>query len=358
MPRVARSRPPAVPEPEPAASRREARRFRHLLAVPGFYRLGFAAGKRIPPAILYRVADVIAAASHLTCRRQVAGVRGNLARLLPDAPARERKRLSWRIYRNYARYLVDYGRFRFAEAEGLESALAGLDGGEHLHRAFEMGRGVILVTGHVGNWELGGTFFGHRGVTVNVVTLPDGSREIDALRGRYREDYAVRTIVLDGSPFAPLEMMAALKRREVVAMLVDRWEGPDAVPAPFLGGVQRLPRGPFALSRATGAPVLPGFVVKDGRDYRGVVEPPFVVEQDDLTGYAARVSRALERILRRYPDQWYNFEPLGDPGSGLGGRPKTAITGSRQWAAGRAGRTGEAPRGERGELHRSIASSL
>jgi KDO2-lipid IV(A) lauroyltransferase len=327
MPRVARSRPPAVPEPEPAPSRREARRFRHLLAVPGFYRLGFAAGKRVPPAILYRVADVIAAASHLTCRRQVAGVRGNLTRLLPDAPARERKRLSWRIYRNYARYLVDYGRFRFAEAEGLESALAGLDGGEHLHRAFEMGRGVILVTGHVGNWELGGTFFGHRGVTVNVVTLPDGSREIDALRGRYREDYAVRTM-------------------------------PDAVPAPFLGGVQRLPRGPFALSRATGAPVLPGFVVKDGRDYRGVVEPPFVVEQDDLTGYAARVSRALERILRRYPDQWYNFEPLGDPGSGLGGRPKTAITGSRQWAAGRAGRTGEAPRGERGELHRSIASSL
>ncbi len=106
------------------------------------------------------------------------------------------------------------------------------------------------------------------------------------------------------------ELIAALKRRELVAMLVDRWEGPEGVPAPFLGGVQRLPRGPFALSRATGAPILPAFVVKEGTGYRAVVDPPFVVEQDDFAQYAERVSRALERILRRYPEQWYLFAPL------------------------------------------------
>lgn len=286
------------------------RAFRHLLAVPWFYRLGFAAGRRVPLPVLYGVADVLGMATYLTCRAPARTLRANLTRLLPDAPDSARARLARRIFRNYARYLVDYGRFRWMPQEELESAIAGLDGGQNLQEAFRMGRGVILVTGHVGNWELGGVFFGHRGVKVHVVTLPDGSRQIDAIREMYRGAHAVNTIVLDGSPFAPLEMMAALRRREMVAMLVDRWGKADGVPATFLGGTHYLPRGPFALSLATGAPILPAFVVRDGGAYRGIVEPPFVVAQDDFAPYAARVSRALEGVIRRCPDQWYNFAAL------------------------------------------------
>ncbi len=285
-------------------------RFRHLLAVPWFYRLGFAAGRRVPAPILYRIADLLATASHLTCRAQVRAVRGNLARLLPHASERVRARVTRQIFRNYARYLVDYGRFRWMPREGFEAVIRHLEGGEHLSEVFGAGRGVILVTGHVGNWELGGAFFGHQGIKVNVVTLPDGIRQIDGIREGYRGQYSVNTIILDGSPFAPLEMMAALKRGEMVAMLVDRWGKADGVPSRFLGGVQYLPRGPFVLSRATGAPVLPAFVVRDGAAYRGIVEPPFVVESDDLAPYADRLSQALERVIRRYPDQWYNFLPL------------------------------------------------
>jgi KDO2-lipid IV(A) lauroyltransferase len=64
------------------------------------------------------------------------------------------------------------------------------------------------------------------------------------------------------------------------------------------------------LSRTTGAPILPAFVVRDGASYLGIVEPSFVVAGDDLGPYAARVSGALERVIRRYPDQWYNFIPV------------------------------------------------
>jgi len=286
------------------------RAFRHLLAVPWFYRLGFAAGRRVPLPVLYRVADVLAMATYLTCRAPARTLRANLTRLLPDAPDSARARLARRIFRNYARYLVDYGRFRWMAQAELEAAMAGLDGGQNLQEAFRMDRGVILVTGHVGNWELGGVFFGHRGVKVHVVTLPDGSRQIDAIREIYRGEHAVNTIVLDGSPFAPLEMMAALRRREMVAMLVDRWGKADGVPASFLGGTHYLPRGPFALSLATGAPILPAFVVRDGGTYRGIVEPPVVVTENDFAPYAARVSRALEGVIRRCPDQWYNFAAL------------------------------------------------
>ena len=286
------------------------RAFRHLLAAPWFYRLGFAAGRRVPASVLYGIADVLAMTTYLTCRTQVGTLCANLARLLPEASGAARARLARRVFRNYARYLVDYGRFRWMAGDRLEAAISDLEGWQNLHEAFDMERGVILVTGHVGNWELGGVFFGHRGVKVHVVTLPDGSRQIDAIRQMYRGKHAVNTILLDGSPFAPLEMMAALKRREMVAMLVDRWGKVDGVPAVFLGGTHYLPRGPFALSLATGAPILPAFVIRDGGAYRGIVDPPIVVERGDFAPYAARVSEALESVIRRFPDQWYNFVAL------------------------------------------------
>jgi KDO2-lipid IV(A) lauroyltransferase len=299
---VAADAPPGTVPPE--------RGFRHFLAVPWVYRLGFEAGRWVPLPVLYGIADLLAAVSYLSCPARVRTLCANLARLLPDATDAARRRLARRIFRNYARYLVDYGRFRWMPREGFEAAIAGLEGGQHLHTAFAMERGVILVTGHVGNWELGGAFFGRRGVKVHVVTLPDGSREIDAIRQGYRGYHAVNTIVLDGSPFATLEMMAALKRGDMVAMLVDRWGRADGVPAAFLGGTHYLPRGPFALGLATGAPILPAFVVRDGGTYRGIVEPPIVVERDDFAPYAARVGEALERVIRRWPDQWYNFAAL------------------------------------------------
>jgi lauroyl/myristoyl acyltransferase len=302
-----------------AGSLAKQRSFRHWLSVPSFYRLGFAAAQRFPASVLYGVADLLGTASYLVCRTPVRIVRANLLRAFPGATEREVSRLTARIFRNYARYLVDYGRFRWVPQEGSETVIPLLEGKENLQAAFGAGKGVILVTGHIGNWELGGVSFGLRGIKVNVVTLPDESHQIDAIRKGYRGQYSINTIVLDGSPFASLEMMAALKRGEVVAMLVDRWGKADGVVAPFLGGVHYLPRGPFMLSRMTGAPILPAFVVRDGAAYRGVVEPPFVVREDDLGPYAMRISNAIEGMVRRYPDQWYNFVPLAslEPGSGM-----------------------------------------
>ena len=284
--------------------------FRHLLAAPWFYRVGFVAARAVPVPVLYAIADGLGVATYLTCGKLVTAVGANLACAFPQVSARERSRLTQRIFRNYARYLVDYGRLRWARRDGFEGLIPALEGEDHLRRALAAGRGVILVTGHVGNWELGGTFFGQSGVKVHVVTLPDGHRQIDAIRERYRARYAISTIVLDGSPFASLEMMAALKRNEMVAMLVDRWGPTDGIASPFFGGTHHLPRGPFVLSRATGAPILSAFVVRDGASYRGIVEPPFVVAEEDLSPYAARISGALERVIRRYPDQWYSFVPL------------------------------------------------
>ncbi|MDO8739273.1 MAG: hypothetical protein Q7J17_09925, partial [Candidatus Deferrimicrobium sp.] len=83
----------------------------------------------------------------------------------------------------------------------------------------------------------------------------------------------------------------------------------DGVPAKFFGADRRFPRGPFVLSRATGAPILPAFIVRDGNIYRGVIDPPFFMDASGDEPGALRMSESLERMIRICPDQWYNFAP-------------------------------------------------
>jgi lauroyl/myristoyl acyltransferase len=283
--------------------------YRHGLARPSSYKIGYSLGKWLPRGVLFRIADLLADATHWRNAEPARNLRANLRSAFPRWSEREVEELSKKIFRNFARNLVDYGRFHMLTDEALDRLLPSI---QHLHfieESFAKGKGVILVTGHIGNWELGALFFGRHGFKINVVTIPEGSARIDSIRGAYRMRQNIRTIVVDGSPFSSLEIVAALRRGEIVAMLVDRWDGTDGIPAKFFGEDRRFPRGPFVLSRATGAPVIPAFIVRDGNGYRGVVEPPVFMDAPEDEPGARRVSESLERVIRAYPDQWYNFAP-------------------------------------------------
>jgi KDO2-lipid IV(A) lauroyltransferase len=293
----------------PAATGDSIRTYRHGLARPSSYKAGYSLGKWLPRGVLFRIADLLADATHWRNAEPARNLRANLRSAFPRGSEREVEELSKKIFRNFARNLVDYGRFHMLTDEALDRLLPSI---EHLHfieEYFAKGKGIILVTGHIGNWELGALFFGRHGFKINVVTIPEGSERIDSIRGAYRMHQNIRTIVVDGSPFSSLEIVAALRRGEIVAMLVDRWDGTDGVPVKFFGAERRFPRGPFVLSRATGAPVIPAFIVRDGTIYRGVVDPPFFMEEPEDEPGARRVSESLERMIRTHPDQWYNFAP-------------------------------------------------
>ena len=293
----------------PAVAGEPPRTYRHGLARPSSYKIGYSLGKWLPRGVLFVLADLLADATHRMKAEPARNLQANLRSAFPRWSDREVEEISLRIFRNFARNLVDYGRFHTISDKALDRLLPSIERLHYLEESIAKGKGVILVTGHIGNWELGALFFGRQGVKINVVTIPEGSERIDSIRGTYRMRQNIRTIVVDGSPFASLEIVAALRRGEIVAMLVDRWEGSDGVPAKFLGEDRRFPRGPFVLSRATGAPILPAFILRNGNGYRGVVDPPFsMAEAEDEDG-ARKLSESLERMVRACPDQWYNFAP-------------------------------------------------
>ena len=295
--------------PGMTAGDKSRRAYRHGLARPSSYKIGYSLGKWLPRGVLFRIADLLADATHWRNAEPARNLRANLRSAFPRWSERVVEEHSKRIFRNFARNLVDYGRFHTITDEALDRLLPSVQRIHFLEESIAKGKGVILVTGHIGNWELGALFFGRHGVKINVVTIPEGSERIDSIRGAYRTRQNIRTIVVDGSPFSSLEIVTALRRGEIVAMLVDRWGGTDGVPAKFFGEDRRFPRGPFVLSRATGAPILPAFIVRDGNIYHGVVDPPIFMDGPEDEPGARRMSESLERMIRTYPDQWYNFAP-------------------------------------------------
>ena len=112
------------------------------------------------------------------------------------------------------------------------------------------------------------------------------------------------------------ELLAALRRNEVVGLIVDRNLTESAVTVPFFGAPARLPGGPALLAIRSGAPILAGIAVRrpDGR-FEGVIEPPIDVARSgnarrDVEAITGAIAARLEYYIRRHPEQWTVFQPV------------------------------------------------
>jgi lauroyl/myristoyl acyltransferase len=281
----------------------------HFLNIPAVYRIGTKWIACVPRPLAYAISQSIAFVSYLSYKKAVDNVKANLMKALPSMSEADISAMALRLFMNYSKYLVDYGRFTGLNKKRIIDKIISYEGRENLHAALAMKKGIILLTAHLGNWELGGIFFGSYGLKTNVVTMKDSNDQIDEVRKSYREQYNVNTITIGASPFSTVEMLNALNNGEMIAMLIDRYqEGMDYLETDFFGCPERFPKGPFTLSRLTGAPIIVAFVVREGNGYKGIIETPLVVkekkEEADVLEHTVHV---LEQYILKYPDQWYNF---------------------------------------------------
>jgi KDO2-lipid IV(A) lauroyltransferase len=235
-------------------------------------------------------------------RRRVAA---NVARIRPHAGPAERAALVRAVFRHFALCFADL--ITTNRGRHPERLVARIEGDEHLHDAVSDGRGLVLVTAHLGNWELGGRLLARRlGRPTHVVVAGEADPRLENfLRGGPSPVRFVRR----AGPAAMVPLVGALRRGEIVALQGDRALGTDGdtridffgVPAPF-------PRGPFVLGRAARAPVVPAFcVLGEDRRYTVVMAPPIRVEAGGDREALARWVAVLEDMVRRVPEQWFNF---------------------------------------------------
>lgn len=219
---------------------------------------------------------------------------------------------------NFSHMLADY--FLCAGADAAAQAgklLHGRSGEEHLALARERGKGAIIVTAHLGHWELGGLMLARRGLPLTVITLEEPSSELSRWREACRRQFGIKTITVGpGHPFAFVEMIQTLRRNELLAMLVDRPYGGTGARVNFFGHETEFSTAPALLAHHTGAAVLPAFVLQDNdHGYISMAEPiiPMTEEADTQAALASntqRVATIFEAIIRRHPEQWFNYVPI------------------------------------------------
>ncbi len=219
---------------------------------------------------------------------------------------------------NFSRMLADYFLCAGADAARQCDALVeGWSGFENFAAARAAGRGTIVVTGHLGHWELGGLVLAQRGLPLTVITLEEPSTGLTRWREASRRRLGIKTITVGpGHPFAFVEMIQTLRRNELLAMLVDRPYAGTGADVRFFGHDTGFSTAPALLAAHTGAAVLPAFVLRQpGGRYVSLAEPliPMSSTGDsraDLTANTQRLASAFEGIIRQHPAQWFNYVPI------------------------------------------------
>jgi KDO2-lipid IV(A) lauroyltransferase len=233
---------------------------------------------------------------------------GHVAGLPPDDPRVRRMALG--AYREYARYLVEVMHLESMSAEraGQLVAQSELDGVETIWRGSK--GGLIFALGHVGNNEAVAAAAAGRGWPVNVVADDSTFPEMFARFTTLREAWGVHVI-----PWRNLrEIYGVLKRREMLALLVDWGYRADGIPVRLFDAWTTLPAGPASLAAKTGSRILPLSIRRRSNgDFAVAYSDPIEVASSspaDLQAATQAIADALTATIGAAPQQWYSFKPM------------------------------------------------
>lgn len=245
-------------------------------------------------------------------------VRGNLMVALGDSVSRREIRRTTRgVFSNVTRSFVDLFYTTSVSQYRRSDIVDPARGMEYVYDAAERGDGAIFLTGHIGNWELGGMALSQdSGRDVYMVYLPDRFEAFDRLRENARMSKKVKSIPMVRDSFeTSLKIIRILRSGDFVAMKGDRALMGDGITTKFFGKDTVFPKGPYLLSYISGSPILPTFIVMDNGKYLPIIERPIYPEKTgdmryDVENLVEKVARIMEEYIRRYPDQWYMFYPF------------------------------------------------
>lgn len=199
------------------------------------------------------------------------------------------------------------------------------EGFENFERAYKKGRGVIFLTGHFGNWELMAVFYALMGYPVNIVARDLDSPVVDEFVRRVRTKSGNRIIAKGRSM---RELIRILSKGGVVGVLLDQnvtWS--EGVFVYFFNKLACTNKGGALLAAASGAAVVPTFIIRDGKKHKIIIGDEIAVINTgdrikDQLENTASFTKVIEDFARQYPEQWFwvhqrwKTRPENDPRQG------------------------------------------
>jgi len=224
-----------------------------------------------------------------------------------ERSSEDRQRIALESFRNLGRTFFEVLNLNRLTRDDIDR-LVKFEGEAALKAAASSGRGVLFVTAHIGNWELMGRVVSMQ-YPLAVVAAPIYDRRVEKIMIGLRAAHGIETLVRD-SPGSLKRLIAILRRGGVVGLLIDQDTKTDGVFVPFFHQEAYTPTGPASLAFRTGASVVVGFIIREGRErHRIIIHGPLDIPSSgqterDVRDQTARFTKMIEEQVRETPEQW------------------------------------------------------
>ncbi len=231
-------------------------------------------------------------------RRKVAETNLQLAGLSPS--------LARRVFENVGLVIAEFARFRRLDKSFFQTHIDS-DDLIHLQEAAKAGKGVVLVTGHFGNWELVGAFIRQSGYFLDVVAKEQRNPFVDRWIDKNRMRQGVGIIK---TGVATRAVVRSFSEGRLVAFVSDQYVGEDGILVNFMGRLTTVSKGPAAFAVRLGLPIIVGFLVRTGPwKFKAVIFPalwpnPSAGREEEILRLTQAYTSRLEELVRQHPDHY------------------------------------------------------
>jgi KDO2-lipid IV(A) lauroyltransferase len=217
------------------------------------------------------------------------------------------------VFHNFGQYLLEFFTMTRRSWPAFIHSNFQLNNIEYLNEVLQKGKGGIIVSAHVGNWEMGDAVFPSLGFSLSVVALAHKDPRVNALFNAQREVFGAMVIQTD---VAVRRVVEHLEQNRLVAILADRDFGNRGLLMDFFGKKTMIPKGAAFFSMKTGAPIIPIFIGRKACNHFEInvyppIFPPHVTDgkitDQAAKDYIQKYLTIIEDEIRKNPSQWLLF---------------------------------------------------
>lgn len=267
----------------------------------------------LPLKVSYEIAEVIAYIYYLLARNSRRVILYNLRRGLEEKYSDVKIRyIARQIFKNFGKGVVDFCKFSKINKNFVEDDVD-INNLEYIDEVLG-NKGVIALTGHIGNYELGGVVLSILGYPVNVVAMPHRRKKVENFFLKQRHIKGINVIPVG---FAFRECYRRLLSKEVLALLSDRKYSRSGIAVECFNKKVLVPKGPAVLSLKTNSAIVSGYMIRKNHHFELTFERPIYPENIEGDSFQERVRKlaqqyitTMEKYIEKYPEQWILFHKL------------------------------------------------
>ncbi|MCQ9207366.1 MAG: lysophospholipid acyltransferase family protein [Omnitrophica bacterium] len=278
------------------------------------FRIGRRLAMFLSPRAGYNVATAVGDIFYCFAKEDRKNLWHNLKIATGISDRRLLRKYTKNIFRNFAKCLVDFFRFEKMDSNYMRTHIS-VAGKENLDRALAKGKGVIALSAHLGNWEMGAAAVTNLGYAFCQIALEHGDKRIDDFFARQRAFPGIKAIAPGSAQLK--NCFKILKKNGILAIASDRDLTNNGISVNFCGRDAIMPKGAAAFSLKTGAPIVPTFLVRrgSGPNYDLIFDKPIegkaTGDKDaDIRSIMKNCLSTLEAYVKRFPDQWCVFQKI------------------------------------------------